>query len=115
MRDLTEEELKLAPDWATHYIVDSFDDVVYQSENLFWWVNLISPVSHNNMIEGAVEITKKPFDITKHDFSDWEISSADFEYDEFTLRFFEVNAIHLNKDDAIAISKALGVAGEDLK
>ena len=58
---------------------------------------------------------KKPFDITKHDFSDWEISSADFEYGEFTLRFFEVNAIHLNKQDAIAIAKALGVTGEDLK
>lgn len=59
--------------------------------------------------------TSKPFDITKHDFSDWEISSADFEYGEFTLRFFEVNAIHLNKSDAIAIAMALGVTGGDLK
>lgn len=119
MRDLTEEELKLKPDWATHYWIHD-NKIMFESEAYFQllgdgvlgcrYSNAAGYVSSH-----AEEFSKKPFDITKHEFSDWEISSADFEHDEFTLRFFEVNAIHLNKDDAIAIAMALGVTGEDLK
>ena len=124
MRDLTKEELKLAPDWATHYTVDSYDDVIYQSENLCWWVNLESPLSHKNMDEGAVEIIKKPFDITKHEFSDpaWSINEIDVGqgyidfYNHETCTDDGDDDTHvLDKDDAIAIAKALGVTGENLK
>ena len=58
---------------------------------------------------------QEPFDITKCQLSDWNIDSAEFEYGEFTIIFFEVNAIHLNKSDAIAIAKAIGATSEDFK
>lgn len=125
MRDLTPEELKLAPDWATHYTVHELEFtphcICFYGSRLHKWVyhknggNWSPEQVHNKIPAEAAALHFETFDITKHDFSDWEISSADFEHDEFTIRFFEVNAIHLNKDDAIAIAKSLGVTGEDLK
>ena len=50
-----------------------------------------------------------------HDFSDGNIIWAGFEFGEFKIEFNEVKAIKLNKDDAIAIAKALGATAEDLK
>lgn len=38
MRDLTAEELALAPEWATHYKIDVDDDVLFESENYFLWL-----------------------------------------------------------------------------
>lgn len=54
---------------------------------------------------------KKPFDITKHEFSD------DFTYFDFELCKDEGIVIvdgGINKNDVIAIAKALGVTGDDL-
>ena len=117
MRDLTEEELKLAPDWATHYIVDRFNDAVYQSENLCWWLGLRSPLNHSNMDEGVTEIIRKPFDITKHEFSEG-LSISNMCKLSVEVKFNnndDSNYVPLHKDDVIAIAKALGVTGEDLK
>ena len=58
---------------------------------------------------------KNPFDITKHEFGD---TVQHFESDGFELSLYCVDGfrhIELYKDDAIAIAKALGVTGEDLK
>ena len=57
------------------------------------------------------------FDITKHEFGD---TVQHFESDGFELSLYCVDGfrhIELYKDDAIAIAiaKALGVTGEDLK
>ena len=78
MRELTEEELKLAPDWAAHYFIDVSDDTpIYQSINLLWWVGLCEPVASNRMDDGAVEINRNPFDITKHEWSDDDVLARD--------------------------------------
>ena len=65
---------------------------------------------------------KKPFDITKHEFSDDDLSVTksdggtmwiDIEYGNLGNRC-SASALVI-KQDAIAIARALGVTGEDLK
>ena len=61
---------------------------------------------------------KKPFDITKHEFSDKDIRLSNLCESKIELAVDDCGIEHyftLNKDDAIAIVKSLGVTGEDLK
>ncbi len=114
MRDLTEEELKLAPDWATHYYAFDNGAIQFESEYLY------ARVSAATGILGCEQCNKDygisgvpiPFDITKHEFSD------DFTYFDFESRIVEGVVIvdgGINKDDVVAIARALGVTGDDLK
>lgn len=94
-----------------------------------WWVvdgdNYIGPF--NKWCDAkrlAADDVQKPFDITKHEFSDLDLSMRidDVDRGVLTIKYFD--NYHdlddsadstINKDDAIAIAKALGVTGEDLK
>lgn len=112
MRDLTAEELALAPEWATHYIVDVDDDVLFESETYFLWlVNGVLKVKGDNdeLSIDAVEIKRKPFDITQHELNDHltELESGN-------LGVNDCGWI-IDKERAITIAKALGVTAEDLK
>lgn len=111
MRDLTEEELALAPEWATHYFIDTSDDTpIYESKNLCWWAGLGKPLPCKRMDEGAIAIIRKPFDIAQHEWSD-KLARVMF-LPEANKICFEGE---IYKKDAIAIAKALGVTAEDLK
>jgi hypothetical protein len=70
----------------------------------------------------------KPFDITKHEFSDLKLNFDSFsdgalvlsvEYEQWggDLNGYSLEELPINvsKDDLIAMCKALGVTGEDLK
>lgn len=120
MRNLTEEELKLAPDWATHYVVDSDESIIYESEKLCWWVGRREPLNNEGSFGNLSNRTIKTFDITKHEFSDKALESCEYEEDggQEKLLCFAVDEFNdcgaffkLNKGDAIAIAKALGVTG----
>lgn len=70
----------------------------------------------NTFNKSDVEIVSKtPFGISEHEFSDSiaEIKAKANAGSTITLDVFE-KWITLNKPDAIAIAKALGVTGEDL-
>ena len=123
MRDLTEEELKLAPDWATHYDTDFM--VAYpvkvtfidedRAVDLFQNDNLGDIYDNNLGIRKEDRLIVKPFDITKYEFGD---TIQHFESYGSELSLYCVDGfrhVELYKDDAIAIAKALGVTGEDLK
>ena len=59
----------------------------------------------------------KPFDITKHEFSEG-LSISNMCESKVEIEFKDnddFNYVPLNKSDVIAIAKALGVTGEDLK
>lgn len=125
MRELTEEELKLAPDWATHYFIDELDDALYAGLSKdgkyysVWWFGLSLPIEYVDDIDGYVTISKKPFDITKHEWSDTSVKEVRLFRDgsidiQSNLVGVEVQ-ISIYKQDAIAIAKALGVTAEDLK
>lgn len=121
MRDLTKEELALAPDWATHYSLFIHDVVIYQSDEFWWWSGIDSDgqpgklINHTEVDFGAKPIPRKPFDITNHNFGD---SVQHVELCGFELTLYCVDGyrhVEIYKEDAIAIAKALGVAAEDLK
>lgn len=59
----------------------------------------------------------KPFDITKHEFSDGDacIDYVNTSKDKLIIETSIHTPVILNKKDSIAIAKALGVTAEDLK
>ncbi|YP_010660120.1 hypothetical protein PP589_gp36 [Pseudoalteromonas phage HS5] len=64
-----------------------------------------------------IKKVKKPFDITKHEFSEG-LSISNMCKLSVEVKFNnndDSNYVPLHKDDVIAIAKALGVTGEDLK
>ena len=119
MRDLTEEELKLAPDWATHYWVHD-GKVMFESVDLFQLLNnreLTDSYSNDSgyITSFAVEIKRKPFDIGEYYFSSSNINGCIVDCGFLNLSFsVSERGCFFDKDDAIAIAKALGVTGEDL-
>ena len=127
MRDLTEEELKLAPDWATHYCVTKFKGQhCITFHNSYWdqWVYPVSGAWSPKMTSQRIPalakpISTKPFDINKHEFSDDEIRFVKVfhaeEYITILLNREALNTVRHDKADIIAMAKALGVTGEDLK
>lgn len=117
MRDLTEEELKLAPEWATHYYIYADGDILFESKEMYQMLGFTSVIKDipNVSIECATIIR---FDISNYKFSDKEVKSARLvdggDYLKTTLSNTSFNTLMHNKDDAIAIAKALGVTAEDL-
>jgi len=121
MRDLTEEELKLAPDWAIMYSITSSDNIRFHDECIFCLCNghaVSDVVSASTKNFSTRMIIRKPFDITKHEFNDFKVLDAEVPVNKRKLRLnFDSLDFHyadLSKDDAIAIAKALGVTAKDL-
>lgn len=123
MRDLTEEELKLAPDWATHYTktgnqVTFFNELKVQS-SLGGELDDIIYDNNYGIESGDVRIPSKPFDITKHEFSDSSFQGGAYIADDGDLVIraskCEIACFCANKNDAIAIAKTLGATAEDFK
>lgn len=123
MRDLTKEELKFAPDWATHYSVNTSSNwisVCFFNERRA--VNLIDGkiggvyFNEFGIEDGDREIVRvKPFDITKHEWSDCDIQR---EIESGYIRFksqSECDEFVVEKDDAVAMALHFGVTAEDLK
>ena len=123
MRELTEEELKLAPEWATSYAVDEDDDVLFFNKGKdkiqsIDGANSFSIGDYRYLMRLAFKSRKikKPFDITVYEFSDLEVGLADFNGDGIQINMVDGSRPPiLNKRDAIAIAKALGVTAEDFK
>jgi hypothetical protein len=68
-----------------------------------------------DMFERNTPVAKKSFDISEHEFSDTEVECVIAAVDKLLLiNHFGDNSAMLDKQDAIAIAKALGVTGEDL-
>lgn len=96
MRDLTPEELALAPDWATHYSLTSFGELCFVDlkNKIVTSATGIKrdecPISCGNWFDGVdlPEIPRKPFDITQHEWSDNRISFA-FDGDGINIKFTE--------------------------
>ncbi|AVM33035.1 hypothetical protein [Pseudoalteromonas phage PHS3] len=109
MRNLTEDELKLAPDWATHYIVDSDGSIIYESEKLCWWVGRREPLDNEGSFGNSSNRAINTFNITQH-----EVANHITVLENGELGVFGSGWI-IDKVRAVAIAKALGVTGEDLK
>jgi hypothetical protein len=122
MRYLTEEELKLAPDWADSYFMNLSGRLVYFSAitgnaQLFGHDYIIRYLSEDHYAFSRCKpIPRKPFDITQYVFSDGRINFDKYHNGllvEIESDFYE--CAHINKDDAIAIAKHFNLTAEDLK
>ncbi len=121
MRDLTEEELKLAPEWATHYSVIHGCKILFESDLKCCLYENKTGLTHSIECNG-VSPSSRPiigFCFVKHSFSDDEVRFAKVSRNKshvtITLSESAFGTVRYNKSDAIAIAKALGVTGEDLK
>jgi len=122
MRELT-EELKLAPEWASHYFIFAGDKVLFvdkqnkKASTLDMINDGCCPQSYSDWFcdDDLIEIKRKPFDITKHEWSDVYFDYVDCDDD---IRLYSPHSngdFYLGKDDAIAIAKHFGLTVEDLK
>ena len=76
-RELTQEEIDLAPKWETHYMINE-GSVIYSSYMYHWWVGLKEPIdSYFGMNENAKPIPRQKIDITEHEFSYSDIVSVE--------------------------------------
>ena len=117
-RELTEEELKLAPDWAYMYSITSNNNVRFHSDLMFCIFNghVVSDIVISEPENfGARLLNKKPFDITKHKWSDCDIQcEVENDYIRFKSQS-ECDEFVVEKGDVIAIAKHFGLTKEDLK
>ena len=128
MRELTEEELSLAPEWAVKF--DFFSDrLVFMSDALettnqtstFRFIEIDSGdywVGNDGDYDLCTRlIVKEPFDITKHEWSDGDLSFdfIDGDGDIILDCLGDCGGLFISKKDAIAIAKHFGLTAEDLK
>lgn len=67
MRELTQQEIDNAPDWATHYYVMGGGNLMYESLE-FWSFAGVATVNPNlGIASSSKPITRKPFDIGEYD------------------------------------------------
>lgn len=131
MRDLTEEKAlglisKNVADFTNPiflYIPSTkFEQpfIMYQSRNYGHTKDYLSNDIKLSFDAGMYKHSpkQKPFDITKHEFSDYSVcvdylggSNRDYLVVETSVNM----PVILNKSDAIAMAKSLGATGEDLK
>ena len=130
MRDLTEEELKLAPEWATHYDSDYikahpvklcfFNDL--QAVNVFKNGVVGEPYFNEvGISDSDRELPiRKTFDISEHEFSCESVKACKPSWvgDDLQISILDGDFTHhdavINKQDVIAMAKALGVTAKDL-
>jgi len=127
MRELTEEELKLAPEWATHYFAYRDGDILFESDSKSTLyssqLNGMLPVIETSGACSKSKLFRPSFcDASKYAFSDNRLSFSGGTFDacidacdccDGTVA--EVVNFDFNKDDAIAIAKHFCLTAEDLK
>ena len=119
MRELTEDELKLAPDWATHYFIYNDGDILFEGNRNYQYYNSRIKEFYKlrwltDISEYTVPINRKPFDITKHEWSDSGIERLEVGGGVLTI-YSPEHTVNLTFDDAIAIANHFGLTAEDLK
>ena len=91
MRELTQQEIDNAPDWATQYLIDSGRVEYYSVDGI-------------NSAYGAKPIPRKPFDIGKYDDEMDGIHPCDSPYIGMADGELRVDGV-VQKCHAIAIAK----------
>ena len=109
MRDLTQQEIDNAPDWATDYVICDDGDVCFESEESFMYLNdgdLKGLVLDQDaaMSEDAKPIPRKNMEPYKH----WcdAVYDGNGEHSHYDLIF---------RKKAIEIAKHFKLTAEDLK
>ena len=121
MRDLTKEELGLAPDWATHYnVLDGCGAVLFESAGLFIWSAALkegrAPILNAEVLGNSMPIIREPFDIKNYECEDKYTQIAFVNKDYIDINCCEDEmAVRITKRDCIALAKALNITAKDLE
>jgi len=120
--NLTDEQIaEIAPSWATHYYYH-LDYIAFVSDEVFckYRFNRFSEAS--KMVcsisdLGGIEIKRKQFDITEHEFSDIYNDTEKVDPSILDVKFWLADRedLTLNKKDAIALAKHFKLTEDDLK
>jgi len=118
-RPLTQKEIDLAPEWATHYFVTFHGDVTFENDRFAQILcGLVLQVKYecNGLCISSTPIPRKPFNIESVEWSDTDILNVEVQGD-LILDFIKPNTPHIThtKQDIINKAKALGITPEDLK
>ena len=116
MRELTQQEIDNAPEWATGYfITPGFNGVTYESHEFYQYLPCGSRVEQlsSGLSVNAKPIPRKEFDISEYEFSDSEVEVETNE--DGTVWLCAVAYSSVNKRDAIALAKHFKLTAEDLK
>lgn len=117
MRDLTDAELALAPEWSDRYSITSGNNVRFHDDDMFCLCNgfAISDVAAADAEKFQTRpIPRKPFDITQHEWSCGSFYSSKVNGDSVILEGDYCVDYTVNKSDAIAIAKHFKLKAEDL-
>lgn len=122
MRDLTAEELALAPKWANRYFIKHGRDVYFISSTHFRAVLIGVNDKPFSISQGCIELAnsmsipliKKPFDITKHNWNGVDFEGVDSDGDISLSQSYYVDSFYISKRDAIALAKHFNLTAEDL-
>lgn len=115
MRDLTDEELALAPEWADSYFTNLNGYLIYfdtksGDAQIFGSDHIIRelPSEHYSFKKCR---PLKPFDITQHEWSYFINVEARHDQSKIELESYWCQ---FDRDDAIAIAKHFNLKAEDL-
>jgi len=121
-RPLTQKEIDLAPEWATHYFVTFHGDVTFENDRFAQILcGLVLQVKYecNGLCISSTPIPRKPFDIKSVEWSDSDIESIKIDDDGGGVVIldadYNISDIRLSKKDVVNLNKALGITAEDLK
>lgn len=115
MSELKQNQLNKKPSWATHYYMDG-DDLYFCSSRWYGKCGTNQKIPNRIGLKSfAKPIAQEAFDISNHKFNDDHISHANTGSGNVIIydHDYGVSSVKLNKDDAIAIAKSLGVTKED--
>lgn len=130
MRELSKDELKLAPEWAVYFAADD-NDVLFlnKDKSVGQWLVEDFDLECGFDLQEKFNVTcdqlsffdefhpVNTFDITSHEWSDdcYGGSSAYGDCEKLNISDGVDNSLAFNKQDAITIAKHFGLTAEDLK
>ena len=117
MRDLTQQEIDNAPDWATHYYITPSGTITFESDKMF---QSVSGTVHSNVVTGISKrcrsIPRKAFDIRYHDWGDEFIVIVDCDSEHFQLMCTVQNELFgIHRKDIITMAKHVNLTADELK
>ncbi len=116
-RQLTQEEIDLAPEWATRYFIITCTTIRFESEGYYCYSfnGEISAKERNKfgVDEDSQPIPRKEFDLSYSDASGILDVSVTGDNLGVVTTYTDIGDIYITKQDVINKAKALGVTASD--
>ena len=119
MRDLTHQEIKSAPEWATHYFIAENYGIRWSNDSGYQWrgdeFHSISHGGATRLLRESKPIPRKAFDISEYVFDGCDVSIDDLIGDFVEFKNDHSSSFTLSKIDVIALAKHFKLTADELK